>query len=191
MRRPTARWRQAGMADRDTRPMSFLTTMTRPFILVVRACGRGWPGWRGRALAEPGHVLDHQLRGYEGVEQFGQRVAEHSDSPADVHTPPRRLSMPSGLPLGRMRENPAVVHPLDVLPVETGMGPVEASIPPGASTRAACASTAAKSSTSVEIHTTSMAGNAPSAKAGRPHPLARPGGTGPGRSATGRLNGQA
>ena len=33
-----------------------------------------------------------------------------------------------------MREDPAVVHPLDVRPVEAGMGTVKTSTPPGVST---------------------------------------------------------
>src|SRR5215467_11270360 len=83
------------------------------------------------ALTELGYVLDGQFRGDEGVEQFGQRVVAHSDSPADVDTPPRRFLMPSGLTIGGVRENPAVVHPLDVRPVEAGMSPVEDQHPTG------------------------------------------------------------
>ena len=78
---------------------------------------RDWP------LTELGYVLDRQLRRDEGAEQFGQWVVAHSDSSADVDTPPRRLVMPSSFTIGGVHENPAVVRPLDVRPVEAGMGP--------------------------------------------------------------------
>src|SRR5215470_3471077 len=100
------------------------------FVVSALAGANGQNDGDG-ALTELGYALDRQLRGDEGAEQFGQWVVAHSDSPADVDTPPRRLLMPSCLTIGGMHENPAVVHPLHVRPVEAGMSPVEDQHPTG------------------------------------------------------------
>ena len=88
----------------------------------------------------------------------------HPDSPADVFTPPRRLLVPSGEPVGGVR---ALIPPSSIHctcgPLKHGAR-VEDQQPAGTSTRAASASTAPKSSTSVDIHIVATAGKLQSAK---------------------------
>ena len=71
-----------------------------------------------RPIAKLLDALDHQADAEERIEQLRKGMVTHPESSPNVVAPPRRLLMPAGQAIGRMRQNASIVHPLGVRPVD-------------------------------------------------------------------------